>query len=91
MKPKDFTHLLAHASESKFIHQGKIYQKQMASKFAEYMAHHKKHPFIHGIDFRSMSIGVFDGEFEEEIKTKKINVGQYMRTQCKRLSHRTSK
>lgn len=75
--PHDFSHLLAQASP--FVHRGRCYQQRMLNKVMNHMNHTTEHvldylPEQLKIDMKGISVGVFDGEFEDA-KTQR----QYLR------------
>ncbi|MEB3753363.1 hypothetical protein [Acinetobacter sp. MD2(2019)] len=66
--PQDFSQLLAHASP--FVHRSRLYQQRILNKVMHTMGHTKGNvlenlPEQFKIDMKGISVGVFDGEFED--------------------------
>lgn len=75
--PQNFNHLIAQASP--FVHRGRRYQQDMLHKVMNTMNHTTENVLEHlpeqfKIDMKGISVGVFDGEFENA-KTQR----QYLR------------
>ncbi|ESK37723.1 hypothetical protein P256_02158 [Acinetobacter nectaris CIP 110549] len=92
MKHIDVTHLLSKASDLPLIRQGRTYQHQVFVKMNE-----KATVMIHDLpekikmNIPSISVGVFDGEFEEQHslldQVKKLKVQQLVRSKYNQFFH----
>ncbi|MBF7683355.1 hypothetical protein I2F27_08440 [Acinetobacter sp. B5B] len=93
MKNKDLSQLLQQVSHVPWVRHGRAYQRLALIKLNE-KAGTLKQKFPDQIKIHLPSIGVFDGEFEElqqkqkaSFQTKRVNVQQFVRTQCHRFFH----
>ncbi|MBF7689245.1 MULTISPECIES: hypothetical protein [Acinetobacter] len=92
MKHINMNELFAKASELPMIRHGRMYQHDVFVKLNE-KAHHAMHQIPEKIKLSipSISIGVFDGEFEEHHtlleQMKKINVQKVMRNKYRQFFH----
>lgn len=64
MKARDLSSLFAHASALPLVKQGRFYQKQLLHKVSN-TVHLKTEQVLSTL---SISVGVFDGEFEDHKK-----------------------
>lgn len=93
MKNKDLGQLLEQVSHTPWVRHGRAYQRLALIKINQKAGTFKqKFPESIKINVPTISIGVFDGEFEEQVKkvtndTKREHIEKFVRTQCNRFFH----
>ncbi|GAB3046953.1 hypothetical protein GCM10027155_10720 [Acinetobacter apis] len=85
MKNKEINQLLQQVLENQYVQQGRLYQQSMMTKCVDKAEQLKQALPEHiKLNLPNISIGVFDGEFEEKNQSfieqiKKTGLGKYIK------------